>query len=111
MSEESYSRSTLVREKDELRKDLIAFSHAYETLRRRVLDSNELEIPRRPLLHEWSGTRAVIGSLEMAIHAIERTLAGTAEILRQIDRGEIHNTDPSGHPGLGIVDGGKNGMP
>ncbi len=111
MSDDGYSRSTLVREKEELHRDLVSFSQAYEILRKRVLDSNELEIPRRPLLHEWSGTRAVIGSLEMAIHAIERTLTGTAEIIRQIDRGEIRNTDPPGHPGLGVVDGGKHGMP
>lgn len=107
MNDAGYSLTTLVRERTELRKDLEAFSQAFEILRRRILESNELEIPRRPVLHEWSGSRAVIGSLEMSIHAIERTIEGMNEIIRKIHNGEIKNTDPPGHPGLGVVDGGK----
>lgn len=107
MSGSGYSRTTLLREREELRKDLIAFTHAYDTLRARLIESNELKIPRRPLLHEWSGSRAVVGSLEMSIHAIERTLEETLEFLRRIDAGELPDTDPPGHPGLGVIDGGK----
>ncbi len=107
MVEQGYSLSTLLRERDELRHDLIAFTRAYDILCQRVRESNELPIQRRPLLHEWSGSRAVVGSLEMAIHAIERTIEGTNEIINQIRNGDLRDTDPVGHPGLGVVDGGK----
>lgn len=103
----SYSLSFLTRERDELRKDLEAFKRAYDILKKRILESNETEIPRRPLLHEWSGSRAVVGSLEMSIHALERTLEEVLELVRLIQSGEIPNSDPPGHPGLGVIDGGK----
>lgn len=103
----AYSLSTLKLEREELQKDLHAFKKAYDAICGRMLESNETERPRRPLLHEWSGSRAVVGSLELAIHAIERTLQGTSEIIEGIENGDIENADKPGHPGLGVVDGGK----
>ena len=44
-------------------------------------------------LVEWSGTSAVMGSLEMAIHAMERTVGELKSILLRIDRGVIPNLD------------------
>jgi hypothetical protein len=44
-------------------------------------------------LVNWSGTAAVMGSLEMSIHAIERTLEELRDILLRIDRGAIPNLD------------------
>ena len=102
-----YSLSFLVREKEEIQKDLVAFKRSYDILCQRLREANEVNIPRRPLLHEWSGSRAVVGSLEMSIHAMERTLEEMSELIRRIDNGELPNADPPGHPGLGVVDGGR----
>jgi hypothetical protein len=102
-----YSLSTLTRERAELRKDLVAFTRSYDILRARLHESSEAEIPRRPLLHEWSGSRSVCGSLEMSIHAIERAIEEMDQFISKINEGEIPNTDPPGHPGLGVIDGGK----
>jgi len=44
-------------------------------------------------LVDWSGTAAVMGSLDLSIHSIERTIEELKSILRQIDEGEIPNTD------------------
>jgi hypothetical protein len=44
-------------------------------------------------LVDWSGTAAVMGSLEMAIHAVERTVAELYSILQRIDSGVIPNLD------------------
>lgn len=102
-----YSLSWLRLERDELEKDIQAFKEAYSIVCRRMTESNELPRPRRPLLHEWSGSRAVVGSMEMAVHAMERTLSDTVDLIALIENGEVQNTDKPGHPGLGVVDGGK----
>jgi len=88
-----FSLSRLEQELDELRRDYIAFSGAYDLLRHRLLESTELNPPRFPLLHEWSGSRAVCGSLEMAIHAIQRTIEEYNELIRKVREGEYVNTD------------------
>jgi len=100
MSEQGYSLSSLEKELDELRKDYVAFSQSYDILRQRVLESTELQPPRMPELHTWSGTRAVAGSLEMAIHAIERTILEYDVLVQKVRAGEIPNTD---RPTLSIV--------
>jgi hypothetical protein len=104
---DGYSLSMLVRERAELQKDEVAFKRAYDILRARLQESNESEIARRPLLHEWSGSRSVCGALEMSIHAIERTIHEMGELIRKINDGDVPNIDPPGHPGLGVIDGGK----
>lgn len=90
---EAYSLSWLQREREELRRDRAAYATSLDILTRRVLESNETDIPRRPLLHEWSGTRACIGSLEMALHAVERTLNEVTNLISAIENGEAPNLD------------------
>jgi hypothetical protein len=41
----------------------------------------------------WSGTSAVMGSLELAIHAIERVVEDLRSIRQRIDAGVIPNLD------------------
>lgn len=102
-----WSLSRLKCELVELRKDRDAWAQALSAIRTRVVESNELEIPRRPILHEWSGTRAVMGSLEVTLHLIERVIEETTNLIESIESGETPNTDPPNHPGLGVIDGGK----
>lgn len=102
MSDEGYSLSGLYRELDELRKDFIAFSQSYDILRKRILESTEAQPARTPELHTWSGTRAVCGSLEMSIHAIERTILGYEELIQKVLSGEVKNADPP-KPSLTLV--------
>ena len=89
----SYSLSWLQREREELRRDRYAFASALDVLKRRIIESNELDVPRRPLLHEWSGTRASVGSLEMALHAVERALEEVNNLIVMIERGEAQDLD------------------
>lgn len=93
MSESAYSLSALEAEIVELRKDYTAFCSAYDTIRERVQESSEVQPPRYPLLHTWSGSRAVVGSLEMSIHSIERTIAEMNALIQRVRSGEVENTD------------------
>jgi hypothetical protein len=43
----------------------------------------------------------------MSIHSLERTIEEMRSLIYKIDVGDIRNTDPPGHPGLGVIDGGK----
>lgn len=94
------SLSELKRERGELQKDYRAFGTAYDTIRRRIQESTDLEPVRAPQLRQWSGSRAVCGALELSIHAIERTIAEYEDLIRRIEAGEIPNTD---RPVLGLV--------
>lgn len=67
------TREELRSEIDEKRLDLAAFLSARDIVRARlleVLDSKSVLTP----LPNWSGTDAVLGSLDLAIHAMERTI-------------------------------------
>lgn len=90
---EGFSLSWLRREREELRRDRHAFVTSLDVMKRRILESNDSEIPRSPLLHEWSGTRAVVGSLEMALHAVERTLAEVDKLIESIEVGDMTDLD------------------
>lgn len=90
---QSFSLSWLRREQDELRRDRNAFFESLSVLKRRIEESNETDVPRKPLLHEWSGTRAAVGSLEMALHAVERTLAEVDQLIVGIENGEVPDLD------------------
>lgn len=48
-------------------------------------------------LVDWSGTAAVMGSLELVMHSIERTVAELRNILIRIDGGAIPNLDEEDH--------------
>jgi len=68
-----------------------AFTGAYNRVHRRVQEVKDEG--RLMKLVEWSGTSAVMGSLEMAIHAIERVVAELRDVLQRIDAGVIPNLD------------------
>lgn len=53
--------------------DLKAFTQARDIIRARVLEVKDSPSPLTPLPN-WSGTDAVLGSLDLAIHSMERTL-------------------------------------
>lgn len=102
MSELGHSLSGLELEIAELRKDYVAFCTAYDLLCKRITESSETVPSRTPVLHTWSGTRAVIGSLEMSCHAIERTIIEYADVINKVKSGEIPNTDAP-RPVLSLV--------
>lgn len=97
---QALSLTELTREREELRKDLIAWRQSYDILRRRIRDSSELEAPRNPPLEQWSGASSVMGSLEMSIHAIERTIEEYGVLINKVKNGEIPNSDK---PSLSLV--------
>ena len=96
---DGWSLSFLRRELVELRKDRDAWFQALAVLKARVLESNELPVPRRPILHEWSGTRAVIGSLEVTMHQIERTIEEMEMLVLKVETGELKDLDLQDHGG------------
>lgn len=92
---QGYSLSWLLREQEELLRDRHAFALALDILRKRIMESNNTPIQRIPVLHEWSGTRASVGSLEMALHAVERTLDEVGQVILSIENGEAIDIDIS----------------
>lgn len=78
-------------ELEEHEKDLRAFRSAYASVHQRV---QEVKDDRRLMkLVNWSGTSAVMGTLELTIHAIERVVEELKEMLSRIDRGVIPDLD------------------
>jgi hypothetical protein len=92
---EGLSRREVVTELKESRLDLQAFQDAYSAVHRRVQDVKDEG--RMLRLVEWSGTSAVMGSLELSIHAMERAIDELRDILQRIDRGVIPNLDEEDH--------------
>lgn len=72
--------------------DLVAFVEARKIIRARVLEVRDSQSPLTPLPN-WSGTDAVLGSLDLAIHAMEGTLDELLELKRKAQ--------------FGVIDGGK----
>ena len=68
-----FKRLELLAEIDEKSKDLEVFSRARDDIRRRVVEVSDSTCRLTPLVN-WSGTDAVLGSLDLAIHAMEHTL-------------------------------------
>lgn len=100
------SLTHLREEKRELQKDLMAFKRSFDVVRNRIDES--LNSSRSfPPLHKWSGTRAVVGSLEMAIQHIERTIEEHSHAIHLIQVGEIENADDEEKPVLGVIEGGE----
>jgi hypothetical protein len=88
---EGLSRRLVALELAEHQDDLIAFRDAYGCIHRRVQAvKDESQIMK---LVNWSGTSAVVGSLELSIHAIERVVEELKQILISIDNGVIPNMD------------------
>ncbi len=67
----------------EKRQDLSAFSAARALIRNRVLEVVDSKSSLTPLPN-WSGTDAVLGSLDLAIHSIERTIDELQQALREL---------------------------
>lgn len=61
--------------------DLAVFLEARDQIRRRVVEVSDSPSQLTSLPH-WSGTDAVLGSLDLACHAIERTLEELKQRLR-----------------------------
>jgi hypothetical protein len=78
----------LKKERTELQKDLLAFRQAYDTIRKRLLESMEYDPARAEAMNTWSGTWACVGSLDLASQSIERKLTEIAEMLRN-DQDEL----------------------
>lgn len=69
----SLSREEIEAEIAEKSADLRAFMTARDIVRRRVLEVKDSQSRLTPL-PTWSGTDAVLGSLDLSIHAMERTI-------------------------------------
>lgn len=79
---------------DEKSKDLAAFLQAREIVRMRVLEVKDSPSVFTPL-PTWSGTDAVLGSLDLSIHAMERTLR------------ELHGYLKKAKPRFEVIQGGE----
>lgn len=85
------SRRLVELELSEHEKDLAAFVSAYDTIHRRVQEVKDEQ--RLLTLVNWSGTSAVMGALELTIHAIERTVNELREMKNGLLVGAIPNLD------------------
>ena len=90
-SRDGISRRQVELELQEHNLDLSAFSSAYSLIHQRVVEVKDEG--RLMTLVNWSGTSAVMGSLELAIHAMERTVEELRDILKRMDAGAIINSD------------------
>ena len=75
----------LAEELEEKTRDWRAFSEARTLIRRRVFEVKDSKSVLTPL-PEWSGTDAVLGSLDLAIHAMERTILELNEFMKQLQK-------------------------
>ncbi len=66
-------------------RDWRAFSEARAIIRKRVIEVKDSRSELTPL-PEWSGTDAVLGSLDLAIHAMERTILELSEMLKTLKK-------------------------
>lgn len=106
MTAQSLSLSQVQEELDELRKDRTAFVRSYDIIRAR-LDASLNSARNQPPLHKWSGSRAVAGSLELAIAHLEKNIDEHAYAVRMIKEGSIDNSDTQRQaPGLRVIEGG-----
>jgi hypothetical protein len=91
--------ASLRREVEEKTLDWRAFSGAREIIRARVLEVKDSKSQLTPL-PQWSGTDAVLGSLDLSIHAMERTLLELHELLKTVEAEQ---------PRLQVLEGGRVG--
>lgn len=85
----SPTRQELEVEIREQQYDLEAFQKARDLVRIRVHVSTETQRLLTPL-HTWSGSDAVLGSLDLVIHAIERTISELVEMRNKVEPSELH---------------------
>ncbi len=79
----AFTRNELLAEIEEKSKDLEVFARARDDIRRRVTEVLDSQSQLTPL-PSWSGTDAVLGSLDLACHAMERTIEELKLILDSI---------------------------
>jgi hypothetical protein len=91
--------ASLRREIEEKTQDWKTFSNARAMIRARVLEVRDSKSQLTPL-PQWSGTDAVLGSLDLSIHAMERTLLELHEMLKYAE---------AERPQFKVLDGGKDG--
>jgi hypothetical protein len=75
------TRAELMEEIEEKALDLKAFCEARNLVRTRVVEVKDSKSTLTPLAN-WAGTDAVLGSLDLSIHAMERTLDELHAMLR-----------------------------
>lgn len=91
-----FTRDELEAEVAEKSADLQAFLQARDIIRARVVEVKDSKSKVTPLL-EWSGTAAVLGSLDLSIHAMERTIEELKQLL----------ANQSERPRFEVIDGGQ----
>jgi hypothetical protein len=74
------NRAEVQAEIEEKSRDLAVFLQARDLIRKRVLDVKDSQSRLTPLPY-WSGTDAVLGSLDLACNAIEHTLEDLRRLL------------------------------
>ncbi len=77
------TRKEILREIEESKKDFDTFSQARDKIRSRVLDVAD-SAPRLLPFTQWSGTDAVLGTLDLVCNAIERTIEDLKTSLGQV---------------------------
>ena len=85
------SRRLVELELSEHQKDLKVFQKAYDNIKARVVSVQDEG--RLMKLATWSGTTAVLGTLELVNHNIERVVGELKDILIRLDAGVISNLD------------------
>lgn len=91
MSDRRLSLRLMLRQKEEIEKDLQAFKMSFDILRTRLREASE--VTDVPSLETWSGTKAVAGALELSIRHLERELADYTQAVYLIQAGQILNVD------------------
>ncbi len=91
------TREELRAEIDEKTEDLDAFVRARDIIRARVQAVADSQNKLTPLPN-WSGTDAVLGSLDLSIHAMERTIEELRMWLKSVE---------DSRPALRLVDNEK----
>jgi hypothetical protein len=91
MDQKRLSLRFLLRQREEIEKDLTAFKQAFDILRGRLRDA--AEVKDVPPLSEWSGMRAVMGSLELSIFNMEREHSDYTTAIHLVREGKIENVD------------------
>lgn len=81
-----FSREELEAELAEKTRDLEVFVEARDKIRMRVIELRDSKSRLTPL-PQWSGTDAVLGSLDLSIHAMERTIAELKQFLAASEKG------------------------
>ncbi len=100
MEKKRLSLRFLLRQKEEIEKDLSAFKRSIDILRRRLQEA--AEVKDVPPLAEWSGMRAAIGALELSIFTLEKEYSDYGNAVYLVRTGQIENVDDDAPKPSGI---------